>query len=71
MADKLKKGDKVAWETSQGKTSGTVERKVTSPMKIKEHKVAASKADPQFLVESSKSGDKAAHKPEALKKVKN
>lgn len=70
MADELKEGDKVAWETSQGKTSGTVKRKITSPMKIKEHKVDASKDDPQFLVESSKTGAKAAHKPEALRKVK-
>lgn len=70
MADELKEGDKVAWETSQGKTSGTVKRKITSPMKIKEHKVDASKDDPQFLVESSKTGAKAAHNPEALRKVK-
>lgn len=69
MAKQLKKGDKVEWHTSQGKTTGTVKKKVTSPMKIKSHKVAASKSDPEYLVESSKSGDKAAHKAEALKKV--
>lgn len=68
MADKLKKGDKVEWETSQGKTSGTVKKKLTAPTDIKGHHVAASKENPEFLVESEKSGKEAAHKPESLKK---
>jgi hypothetical protein len=70
MPDNLKKGDQVEWETSQGKTSGTVKKKLTSETKIKGHKVAASKDKPEYLVESQKSGKKAAHKPEALKKAK-
>jgi hypothetical protein len=64
----LKKGDKVEWETPQGKTSGTVRKKLTSPMKIKDHKVAASKENPEYLVESEKSGKAAAHRAESLKK---
>lgn len=68
MADKLKKGDEVEWNTSQGKTHGTVEKKLTSETKIKDHKVAASEDDPQYLVRSDKTGAKAAHKPESLKK---
>lgn len=70
MADKLKKGDQVAWETSQGKTSGTVKKKLTKPIDIKGHHVAASTDNPEYLVESEKSGGQAAHKPEALKKIK-
>ena len=70
MPDNLKKGDKVEWETSQGKTEGTVKKKLTAPTKIKSHKVAASKENPEYLVESDKSGKEAAHKPEALKKSK-
>ena len=62
MADQFKKGDSVEWNTSQGKTKGTVEKKLTSPTKIKGHKIAASNDEPQFLVESSKSGKKAAVK---------
>lgn len=69
MAKKFEKGDRVEWNTSQGKTEGTVEKKLTSPMKIKDHEVAASKSNPEYLVESSKSGKKAAHKPEALRKI--
>lgn len=70
MPDNLKKGDKVEWETSQGTTSGTVKKKLTSETKIKDHKVAASKDNPEYLVESDKSGKQAAHKAESLKKAK-
>jgi len=66
----LKLGDKVEWETSQGKTSGTVKKKLTAPTDIKTHHVAASKENPEFLVESEKSGGLAAHKPSSLKKKK-
>jgi hypothetical protein len=64
----LKSGDHVEWETSQGKTAGVVKKKLTSKTKIKTHTVAASKENPQYLVESEKTGGVAAHKPEALKK---
>ncbi|MGJ7043801.1 DUF2945 domain-containing protein [Shinella sp. BE166] len=69
MSDKFKKGDKVNWETSQGETEGKVVRKQTSETRIKGHTVKATKDDPQFIVESDKSGKRAAHKPEALKKA--
>ena len=64
----LKHGDEVEWETSQGTTHGVVEKKLTSRTHIKGHVVAASEDEPQYLVKSAKSGDVAAHKPEALKK---
>jgi hypothetical protein len=70
MADKLKPGDRVEWETSQGKTSGTVKKKLTKPTEIKGHHVAASAENPEYLVESEKTGAMAAHKPGALKKPK-
>lgn len=68
MADNLKKGDKVEWNTSQGKTEGTVKKKLTEEIDIKGHHVAASADNPEYLVESDKSGKEAAHKPESLKK---
>lgn len=70
MAEKLKTGDKVEWETSQGKTTGTVKRKLTAPTDIKTHHVAASRDNPEYLVESDKSGKQAAHKPASLTKSK-
>lgn len=68
MSDDLKKGDKVAWNTSQGETKGAVVKKQTSETQIKGHTVKATKDDPQFIVESDKTGARAAHKPDALKK---
>ncbi|MBA3857424.1 MAG: DUF2945 domain-containing protein [Cyanobacteria bacterium PR.3.49] len=65
---KLKTGDKVTWQTSQGMTEGEIVKKLTKPMDIKGHHVAASTENPQYLVESDKTGKQAAHKPEALKK---
>jgi hypothetical protein len=62
-------GDRVEWDTSQGPTTGKVIRKLTSPTEIKGHHVAASSDEPQYLVESEKSGARAAHKPGALRKV--
>jgi hypothetical protein len=69
VTESLKKGDKVEWQTSQGKTHGTVEKKQTSETHIKGHRVAATKDDPQYIVKSDRSGAKAAHKPDALKKT--
>ncbi len=68
MAKELKPGDKVKWGTSQGETHGEVVKKQTTPTKIKSHKVAASKDNPEYIVKSDKSGKPAAHKPEELKK---
>jgi hypothetical protein len=70
MADELKPGDHVRWNTSQGRTDGKVVKKLTSPMHIKKHKVAASKDNPEYLVESSRSGKLAAHKPGELRRLK-
>ena len=69
MNSEPKKADHVEWGTSQGKTQGVVEKKLTAPMDIKGHHVAASKENPEFLVKSDKSGKEAAHKAEALKKI--
>jgi hypothetical protein len=70
MAKQLKTGDRVAWQSSGGGSVGRVERKLTSPGKIKGHEVAASHDNPEFLVRSDKSGKVAAHKPSALRRVK-
>jgi hypothetical protein len=68
MTKRFRKGERVAWETSQGTTTGRIKTKVTSAMRIKGHRVAASPENPEYLVESDKSGREAAHKPDALRK---
>lgn len=67
MAKQMKKGDRVEWNTSQGTTTGTVKKKLTRPTHVKGHHVEASEEEPQYLVESDKSGEEAAHHPEALR----
>ena len=69
MSKSFKKGDTVEWDSSDGHSAGKVVRKLTSPTEIKEHKVAASKDNPEYLVESAKSGKRAAHKATALTKA--
>lgn len=61
-------GDKVEWN-GPGRIRGTVKKKLTEPMKIKGHHVAASEEDPEYLVESDETGEQAAHKSSALTKV--
>ena len=70
MTELPKKGDKVEWGSPQGKVKGTVEKVVTTETKIKSHVAKATKDDPQVLVHSDKTGAKAVHKPEELKKTK-
>ncbi len=69
MAEKkLAPGDRVTWNTAQGKTRGKVVRTVTSKTRVKGHVAKASEDHPEYLVESGKTGARAMHKPGALKK---
>ena len=68
MGDKdFKKGDKVQWKSHGQNVKGTVEEKITSDKKAGGRQVRASKDDPQYRVESDKTGADAVHKPDALK----
>jgi hypothetical protein len=69
MAALPKTGDKVKWDTAQGETHGTVEKIVTSTTKIKGHTAKATKDHPEVMVKSDKSGKKAVHKPDGLRKA--
>jgi hypothetical protein len=68
MANDLKAGDRVTWNSHGGKAEGKVVKKVTSLTTVKGHKVAASKDNPEYLVETDE-GKRAAHKAEALTKA--
>jgi hypothetical protein len=68
MPARIKVGDKVTWHSSGGVSTGKVVEKLTSPRTIKGHKVAASKDNPEYLVETAE-GKQAAHKAEALTKT--
>ena len=67
MTKTPKSGDAVSWKSHSGKAHGKVVKKITEPTQIKGHKVAASKDNPEFIVETHE-GKRAAHKAEALTK---
>jgi hypothetical protein len=68
MADDVRKGDHVTWNSHGSKAEGTVTRKITKETEAGGRKVKASPDDPQYEVESDKSGNTAVHKPSALDK---
>jgi hypothetical protein len=68
MAKLPKTGDRVEWDHSQGTSAGKVVRKLTTPCRIKGHHVTASTENPEYLVEAEKTGARAAHRPEELRK---
>lgn len=70
MSD-LRVGDRVSWNTSQGRTRGTIMERKTSDFEFAGQHFTASKDEPAFLVESERSGDRAAHKGSALRKLKS
>jgi Hypervirulence associated proteins TUDOR domain len=69
LAQEFKQGDKVEWNTPQGKTRGTVKKMLTERSEVGGQTVAASEEDPRYLVQSEKSGKEAAHRPDALSKA--
>jgi len=64
------KGDEVTWNTSQGETHGSVVEKKTKEFQHDGQTFKASDDEPYYVVESDKSGSKAAHKESALTKKK-
>lgn len=71
MAKDLSKGDRVSWNTSQGRTRGTVEEKRTKDFTFAGQEFTASADEPAYIVKSEKTGAEAAHKGSALRALKN
>ena len=69
MSD-IRVGDRVSWNTSQGRTRGKVVERRTADFEFAGQRFTASESEPSFLVESEKSGDRAAHRGSALRKLK-
>ncbi len=64
----INKNDTVTWNTSQGTTEGKAVEKRTSEFTFDGQKFKAASDDPYWIVESSKTGAKAAHKETSLTK---
>ena len=61
--------DRVSWNTPQGRTHGTVEEKRTKDFRFAGQSLTASDDEPAYIVKSEKSGEKAAHKGSALRRL--
>ncbi|MEJ3405622.1 DUF2945 domain-containing protein [Rathayibacter sp. YIM 133350] len=59
--------DRVSWNTSQGRTRGQVVERRTSDFTFEGQHFTASEDEPTFIVESEKTGARAAHKGSALR----
>lgn len=69
MANELSSGDRVSWNTPQGRTRGSVVERRTSDFTFDGQSFTASADDPAFIVESEKTGARAAHQRAALRKL--
>ncbi|GAA4776853.1 hypervirulence associated TUDOR domain-containing protein [Microbacterium gilvum] len=69
MADELAPGDRVSWDTSQGRTRGEVVRRRVSDFTFAGQRFRASHDDPAYIVKSELTGAKAAHKRSALRRL--
>jgi hypothetical protein len=64
----ISKGDTVSWNTPQGETHGTAKEKRTKEFEFEGQTFKASDDEPYWIVESDKTGSKAAHKESTLEK---
>ncbi len=71
MSSKVQVGDRVSWNTSQGRTRGKVVERKTRDFTFAGQSFTASESRPKFVVESEKTGARAAHGASALRKLKS
>ena len=62
----LSKGTPVEWNTPHGPTHGKIVQKKVSDFELDGQTHKASEDEPQYVVESAKTGARAAHKASAL-----
>jgi Hypervirulence associated proteins TUDOR domain len=65
----LSVGDRVSWNTSQGRTRGKIVERHERDFTFDGQHFRASDREPAFVVESEKTGARAAHKPGALRRL--
>ena len=64
-------GDRVSWNTSQGRTRGRIVERKDHDFHFDGQHFTASTDEPAFIIESEKTGARAAHKGGALRKLKS
>jgi len=65
----MKVGDRVSWATPQGPTEGKIVERKTKDFQLAHQQFRASDDEPKFVVQSDKTGAKAAHAESALTKL--
>ncbi len=63
-------GDHVSWNSEAGRVSGKITKVHTKDFQYKGHHRNASLVEPQYEIKSDKTDHIAAHKGEALRKLK-
>ena len=66
----MKVGDRVSWDTPQGRTQGKIVERRTKDFQLAKQKFTASEDEPKYVVESEKTGAHAAHAESALSLLK-
>lgn len=69
MSEELSVGDRVSWNTPQGRTHGEIVDRRTRDFAFAGQHFTASADEPAFVVRSDKSGSEAAHKGSALRRL--
>ena len=69
MAEKLKVGDHVTWNSEAGHVSGRIIKVHTKDFDYKGHTHHASQEEPQYEIKSDKTDHVAAHKGSVLRRV--
>ncbi|MFD6426503.1 DUF2945 domain-containing protein [Streptomyces sp. NPDC060198] len=65
---KLSRGEDVTWKSHGQEVEGSVTRRIDRTTEAAGRTVKASKDDPQYEVESDRTGRSAVHKPGALRR---
>jgi hypothetical protein len=68
MPEQFRRGDRVEWNFRGRRVTGKVRRKLTARTEVGGRPVAASKADPRYLVRSDKTGKETTRRPGALRR---
>lgn len=70
MAKTFRRSDLVEWNSEAGRVRGVVVKKLVSNTRVNGYVHHASKADPQYVIQSVKTDHVAIHKGQALRHVR-
>lgn len=71
MSERYEVGDHVGWNSEAGRVSGTITKVHTRDFEYKGRRRRASEDEPQYEIESDKTGHIAAHKGGALTRIED